>query len=227
MSSTNTALRLLLRNGMSNFIADNMSNVVDDFYGDSDDYDALNSSPYNVAHQTIDEHGELSLRESAAIERQYFAIGYHETYDECHEASLQNGFDDGYRENYDNALHIGQLLGKFAIRVEGSKKSWLELNRTVDISSSVLQTTPETMLTDISHRVRSVLLSITQNEASREKSNTKDDYLQTAYDGVNVDIQQTSTQAAKQQRLRQLKDLEALAEDITTIVNDEATYLID
>lgn len=202
-----------------------MSNVEDDFFGDCDDYDALQSSLDDAAHQNVDEHGELSVRESAAIERQYFAIGYHETYEECYEASLQNGFDDGYRENYDMALRLGQLLGNFAIRVESSKKSRLELNRTIDTSRSPLLTAPEKKLTDVSHRVRSLLLSMTQNNASRDKNNSMDDGLKNAYDGAVIDIEQPSTQAVKQQRLQQLKDIEVFTENMRSIVNDEVADL--
>ncbi len=193
-----------------------MSNIEDDFFGDCDDNDALIGRLDDVATPSADQYGELSTRESAATERQHYAIGYHETYDDSYEASLQNGFDDGYCSNYDTALHLGKMLGHFAIHVESSKKF-----RENDGSCSPRQAATENKLTEISHRIRNLLLSITQTETSRDKEKSKGDHLQDAYHGVMAEVVESSTKVSQEERLKERKDLEDLADDVKNIITAE------
>ena len=191
-------------------LASMRNNIEDDFFGDCDDNDALIERFNDAAIPGADQYGELSNRERAATERQHFAIGYHETYDDSYEASLQNGFDDGYCSNYDTALHLGQILGQFAIRVESSKKF-----RENDGSYGPRHATTENKLTEISHRIRNLLLSITQSENSQSTKKSKGDGFQKEYDGVMAEVVESSTQ---EQRLKDRKDLEDLTEDVKNII---------
>ena len=194
-------------------LASMSNNIEDDFFGDCDDNDALIERFNDAAIPGADQYGELSNRESAATERQHFAIGYHETYDDSYEASLQNGFDDGYCSNYDTALHLGQILGQFAIRVESSKKF-----RENDGSYGPRHATTENKLTEISHRIRNLLLSITQSENSQSTKKSKGDGFQKEYDGVMAEVVESSTKASQEQRLKDRKDLEDLTEDVKNII---------
>jgi hypothetical protein len=199
------------------------NNIQDDFFGDCDDYDADHRRMDDDAHQIIDEYGELTKRETVAIERQYFAIGYHETYDECYEASLQSGFDDGYRHNYDTALRLGHLLGQFAVTVATANKSDSELQYQANRGTkSARQTLTEGKLIEVSQRVRSQLLSISHAAAPRGKKYSNDERLQNSYDGITEDVVLTSTNLV-QQRLQEQRDLEHLAEDIKNLVSINVT----
>ena len=201
------------------------SNVLlqDDFFGDCDDHDAIHTSMNHVDRQIDDQYGELSIRESVATERQYFAIGYHETFDECYDASLQNGFDESYRNNYDTALRLGHLLGQLAITAATSQNS--ELAPQMRENNGVTftqQTVTENKLIEVSRKVRSQLLSITQAEASPDTKSSKDDRLQDAYSGIAVDIAQMSTKLVQQQ---QQKDIEDLIDDVQNIMSVNATII--
>ena len=189
----------------------NKSNVQDDFFGDCDDHGAVNGSLDDTAHQSVDQYGELSIRDSVATERQYFVIGYHETYDECYEASLQNGFDDGYRNNYNAALHLGNLLGQYTISVATQKK--LQLHPYCDSPST------ESRLPEISNRVRNHLVSMTQNDTSRVEKTSSDERLDNSYGGITTGSVQTSTTLAQQLRLQEQKVLDDLTEELKNIVN--------
>ena len=208
-----------------------LDNIEDDFFGDCDDHDAFNGSLDEVMHaRSLDQYGELSIRESVATERQYFAIGYHETYDECYEASLQKGFDDGYRNNYDVAFRLGHSLGKFAIGVETFKKSSLKSpHPTNDVTKKSIQesaTPTENMLTEVSLRVRSLVLSITQASTSLEKNDSKGERLPFAYDRVRAEpARETSMKVLQQERLHEQKDLEDLAVDIENIMSVKETEI--
>mmetsp|Transcript_12136 Transcript_12136/g.22728 ORF Transcript_12136/g.22728 Transcript_12136/m.22728 type:complete len:185 (+) Transcript_12136:26-580(+) len=65
-------------------------------------------SPIAVDHS----HGTLSLQESMAQDQVYKNIGYHQAYDRCKEVKLQEGFEAGYRTYIDDAMRLGDLLGK-------------------------------------------------------------------------------------------------------------------
>jgi hypothetical protein len=158
-----------------------MHSVDDEFFG-SDERDNCNEM-VNESIAVLDaSSGELATRETAAIERQYFAIGYHETFDDSHDASLQHGFNDGYRENYDTAVYLGRLLGHYAtsnaiaankcVKNSEQEKQQQPLNIDFDghITSSTtsLQRIIESRLEVASRRIRTVLSILSKEYSSRE-----------------------------------------------------------
>lgn len=77
----------------------------DDFFGDDDD----------------DEGDVLAEREIRAQEQQLENVGFLEAFEEAKEDKLQQGFEDGYTQNFDASVRIGELLGEAAL--EGDKEA--------------------------------------------------------------------------------------------------------
>jgi hypothetical protein len=72
----------------------------DEFFGNDDE-----------AYQAEFRPG-LETHEDRAKEEEYRNIGYLEAFETNKEARLQEGFEAGYRETFDAALRIGELLGQ-------------------------------------------------------------------------------------------------------------------
>jgi hypothetical protein len=68
-------------------------------------------------------HGALSLQESIAHGRIYKNIGYHQAYDRHKEVKLQEGFEAGYRTYIDDAMRLGDLLGKHMMAMANQKSN--------------------------------------------------------------------------------------------------------
>lgn len=104
----------------------------DDFFGtdeaESDD-DAIVQRRRGLldvnGHNTSDVWGGLASRESAAVEEQHRALGYHETYESSQELTLQEGFKVGYCETFETACRIGKLLGQ-AVASKGTLQRQLQ-----------------------------------------------------------------------------------------------------
>ncbi len=54
----------------------------------------------------------LSKYEVQSQQQRFHNLGYHEAYDEHKESQLQIGFENGYVQNFNHALRIGNLLGQ-------------------------------------------------------------------------------------------------------------------
>jgi hypothetical protein len=201
----------------------NNTRVHDDFFGDCDDHDVIHGRIDNVELSMTadtDPYGELSIRDNIATERQYFAIGYHETYDACYKASLQNGFDDGYRNNYDTAVHLGHLLGQLAVTAATLNKSGSGLqhqeNNNIEPERQVLL---ESHLVEVSRRIRSQLLSLTQADAVPLEIISKDDTRVDAHGIAVADNVPTPSILTQQHRLQGQKEFEAIADDLKSILS--------
>jgi hypothetical protein len=81
----------------------------DEFFGDLHDQDCKSLAQIN-------DTGDLEKAESSAVERQFHTLGFHEAYEETKDSLLQQGFEDGYRKNFEAAMRIGQLLGEFTAK---------------------------------------------------------------------------------------------------------------
>jgi hypothetical protein len=89
----------------------------DDFFGrdepDWEDTDTAASREYRDGRCMS---MGLAAKEAAAVEAQYRTLGYHETYECSQEATMQDGFTDGYYATFETATRIGRLLGIAAAR---------------------------------------------------------------------------------------------------------------
>lgn len=93
----------------------------DEFFGSVDEEteaNATESFDQNQRRRCVegcddlwDGSGMMAAKDSAAIEEQHRAIGYHETYDKSQESRLQEGFTAGYTDTFDLATRIGSCLG--------------------------------------------------------------------------------------------------------------------
>jgi hypothetical protein len=95
----------------------------DEFFGDQDGDD--------------DFGGLLGEREHLARQNELKTVGYVESYDETKETRLQEGFQMGYRETFDVALRIGQLLGQATFR---ARLEQTQSNSSEDDATSSSQT---------------------------------------------------------------------------------------
>jgi hypothetical protein len=74
----------------------------DEFFGNDDD--------------EVDSHrgnsDAMAKYDTRARETQFKNVGYLEAYEASKETRLQEGFETGYREVYDNSIRVGELLGE-------------------------------------------------------------------------------------------------------------------
>jgi hypothetical protein len=201
--------------------ATKVNNIEDDFFGNNDnDHENSGDVKKIVNSANDDQFGELCIRDDAAAERQHFVMGYHETYDESHEAELQHGFDDGYRDSYDTALIIGQLLGQHATKVN------IETNSLPNNNASSEPSEDQKSLAIVVQRIRERLLSITQTTDANDNSDidgiAKDDYyVSTEAALANIRFQQQSHQQQQKQQLEDLKqEVAIMLSDDSNMEND-------
>ena len=83
----------------------------DEFFGDLHDHDA-SSTTVTTGNSIVD----LETAEAAAVERHFHTLGFHEAYESAKDALLQEGFEDGYQQNFEAAERIGRLLGEHMAR---------------------------------------------------------------------------------------------------------------
>ena len=82
----------------------------DEFFGEQEE-----ESPSDVCPDGHERHKGLMAAEAQAAEKRYRKLGYHEAYDAHKDDRIQEGFVDGYREAYANAIKIGEQLGKAVV----------------------------------------------------------------------------------------------------------------
>ena len=60
----------------------------------------------------------LAVAELSATAERFRTLGYHETYERTKDIRLQEGFEAGFRENFDVAMRVGELLGRAAMQAK-------------------------------------------------------------------------------------------------------------
>jgi hypothetical protein len=90
----------------------------DDFFGEHDDHDEHeheNSSLRQCAdgHEL---HSGLAVADFNASQSHYQKLGYHAAYDEHKDLDVQNGFEAGYKEVYNQAFSVGEMLGEATMK---------------------------------------------------------------------------------------------------------------
>jgi hypothetical protein len=90
----------------------------DDFFGEHDDHDEHeheNSSLRKCADgQEL--HSGLAVADFNASQSHYQKLGYHAAYDEHKDLDVQNGFEAGYKEVYNQAFSVGEMLGEATMK---------------------------------------------------------------------------------------------------------------
>jgi hypothetical protein len=149
-----------------------------------------------------DSFGELAMRETAALERQHWSLGYHETYAESEEAALQEGFENGYRDTYDVATCLGELLGQYAANI--GFDSTLPATQHKHRSERI-----EKLTFAVSH-VKEVLLSITSDPTGVKNStnmmNHRGSHSEDVVDSSDIDL--TVMQQRRQQKCLKIQELQ-------------------
>jgi hypothetical protein len=161
----------------------------------------------------------LYTRENSALERQHWTVGYHETYTESHEKSLQGGFEAGYRDTYEVATRIGQLLGRSAaatIPSEATVPSNPRLIQQFDhLAEGISVQQPNVEggynLAAAVHRVREVLLTITRGKDQEAISNTEANF--DAFTEMNITAS-SKLDSMKQKHQQDKSDLEELNQEV-------------
>lgn len=107
----------------------------DEFFGNQDEeikdcvQPDVNATSSGVSSDVFTDG--LARHEARAVENRYRNIGYHESYDTYKETRLQEGFEVGYKQMFDSAMRIGQMLGEVATPVAFAS-SKLSKNSTSD-----------------------------------------------------------------------------------------------
>jgi hypothetical protein len=90
----------------------------DDFFGAHDDDDEHDDDNPSL-RQCIDGHelhSGLAVADFNASKSHYQTLGYHAAYDEHKDLDVQNGFEAGYKEAYNQAFSIGEMLGEATMK---------------------------------------------------------------------------------------------------------------
>ena len=114
------------------------------------------------------DHGALDKHETNAQGEMYRNIGYHEAYDEYKEVRLQEGFEAGYRANFDDAKKLGDLLGKWVV-MNAFKEDIADGSGVVEAGSELNNGENVIEIT------RAYLEKMQSNEESTRELETKDD----------------------------------------------------
>jgi hypothetical protein len=94
----------------------------DDFFGDHDDHDEHDfedEDEHPSSRQCVDGHelhSGLAVADFKASQSHYQKLGYHAAYDEHKDLDVQNGFEAGYKEVYNQAFSIGEMLGQATMK---------------------------------------------------------------------------------------------------------------
>jgi hypothetical protein len=83
----------------------------DEFFGDHDEHPSLRKC--TDGHEL---HSGLAVAESNASQSRYQKLGYHAAYDEHKDLNVQDGFEAGYKEVYNQAFIIGEMLGEATMK---------------------------------------------------------------------------------------------------------------
>jgi hypothetical protein len=139
----------------------------DDFFG-TDSNDLEQSSAVNVSAGAPTDRPmggcSLAVHEAASLEERHRILGYHETYEEAKETTLQDGFIEGYSQTFPMALNLGKLLGKAAIT-----QQLLEQKRSASTPDDAIidsHQPDEATYRAAAARIRTVLQSINSAEDS-------------------------------------------------------------
>lgn len=131
----NATIRVMMSLQIEKMVS-RQSNLNDDFFGDEEDCTDRNQ----VSSDSMAQH------ETHAREEQYRNIGYLEAFESSKEVRLQEGFEDGYREVYDVALRVGELLGVVVAqslvgmkRCEGADNKGPTINPNVKVASETVR----------------------------------------------------------------------------------------
>lgn len=100
----------------------NKSEWDDEFFGDLLD-DSENIAGRNGIGPCFDDYSGFETAEAAAMGKQYRTLGFHEAFEEHKDTLLQEGFESGFRENFDIAQRIGQTLGEIMTRAISNKSA--------------------------------------------------------------------------------------------------------
>jgi len=114
-------------------------------HGESEQAEQANNPPVG--------QGGLSAAEARATEDRFRTIGYHEAYDQSKEERLQEGFEAGYRDSFDAAFRVGEILGREAM---GAKLLALKHHQQSS-SDNLPQTVSSKLPTDLAVIVRNHL----------------------------------------------------------------------
>jgi hypothetical protein len=89
----------------------------DDFFGDHDEHHDEHENPSLIQCTDGHElHSGLAVAESNASQSRYQKLGYHAAYDEHKDLNVQDGFEAGYKEVYNQAFKIGEMLGEATMK---------------------------------------------------------------------------------------------------------------
>lgn len=165
-----------------------------------------------------DSFGDLAIRETAAIERHYWTLGYHESYSKSEESALQEGFEVGYSDAYDFATCLGELLGNYAATVGydptiPSHELELPSGNLSSIQSSNAETSDREILIKLSSAVttvKEILLCITTEPAV-----VKNAQKTVTHDVSNMHL----IQQRRQQTRRKLQEIKQELEDLCGSIN--------
>lgn len=89
-----------------------MSSLTDDeFFGNQDSDNDFNGLNQNEEEQAL-QKCSMAERETRATEEQFRNMGYLKAYEDSKEERLQEGFEAGYKQYFDAAMKLGELLGE-------------------------------------------------------------------------------------------------------------------
>lgn len=90
----------------------------DEFFGGHDDDDEHDHDHPNLRQCTDGHelHSGLAAADFNASQSHYQKLGYHAAYDEHKDLDVQNGFEAGYKEVYNQAFSIGEMLGEATMK---------------------------------------------------------------------------------------------------------------
>jgi hypothetical protein len=166
-----------------------------------------------------DAFGELAIRETAAMERHHWTLGYHETYTESEEASLQEGFEEGYRDTYDVATCLGEMLGQHAASI-GLDFTFPETRRSrgSEERSSIEPSDAERIKRlnlAISHVKEVLVCNTTETSGVKTSRNNKNDHGPNGEDAI--DSKEIDMKVMQQRRPQKCQKLQELKREIEAV----------
>ena len=129
----------------------NDTDDVDDFFGD--DLADAPARNVNLSHDHHDLSRGLFVAESNAVARRFQTMGYHEAYDAHQEDRLQEGFESGYKESFEDSLAIGNMVGRVVM------EDILKNSKSISSSKIPCPTSPPSNRTQIALLIRRFLSS--------------------------------------------------------------------
>jgi hypothetical protein len=121
---------------------------VDDFFGDLNDtnnetFAAVHSvdqhqrDSHNDKHDKDDVEGKnLADAEELAVASRFRKLGFHQSYEQAKEQAWSRGVEQGYRDNYEAAVCVGELLGAESIVCVLNQRAGSKVSSNDDFSST-------------------------------------------------------------------------------------------